>query len=954
MLGPLAVHIDGVPVAVPSVPQRVLLARLVLSPRRAVTASALVDVLWTETAPSNATANLHTYVSRLRRVLGTDRVIRETGGYRLNVDDVDIDRVDRLVTEARSVATRDPALAAERLGEAVRAWRGEPLSDLPDTLAFAPDLARLAAWRQQLEEEWFHRRLATGAAAQTLPDLEHAAAADPTREGVVLPLATALHQVGRTAEALGVLDRFRRRTVEESGLDPSPALADLQRRLLADDPTLRPPARTPRCPPSRQRNLASRLIGRGTELETARVALHKHRIVTIVGPGGVGKTRLAAEVLDGAAAAQPAYLVELGALSRPADVPATTAAALGLQAAPAGIEAAIADRLGSEPALLMVDDCEHLLGAARDLVTGLLGRCPALRVLATSRRRLGVAGERVLRLGPLAPDEQVELFCDRASLLRVDFEPTGPGRGLVAQICRTLDGLPLAVELAASREAVFGLRMLRDRLAAGLDVLEPARDGNRRTAVTATVEWCYRLLDPDAQRLSDRMAVCRGGFDLEVVEALASADAGTDNGGHDAANPAALLTELVEASLVIAEPSATPRYRLLEVMRRVGLDHLTAPQEAQARSCHATAMLSAAGWIHRLQLERSSDVVALLHREVANLREALGWLAESADWDRAGRLAVLVGLAVSDHPDLSLLSQLERLQPSVGGSGSEGAGLCLIAAATAAWVRGDAARADQLLSRGLDAVAHDHPHRWIGLLVHAMSLMYSGKPADVDAAVEVILRTPAAPEFATATAVCLAALMHTYAGDPIAAARWLTRGAPTLERVGQRDGFVAYTYGELTAASEPELALGWFEQAYRLCAAKGHSYNREVAGIGRAAVLIRLGRYQEAVLGCRSLVENLRSMGMWPQLWIALRLSAELLVALENPQAAAILLAAADADALAPAVFGPDLVRQEALRAVIADRLGEDRLAAEEAGRRDGRTGAAERALAALSVLATA
>ena len=197
--------------------------------------------------------------------------------------------------------------------------------------------------------------------------------------------------------------------------------------------------------------------------------------------------------------------------------------------------------------------------------------------------------------------------------------------------------------------------------------------------------------------------------------------------------------------------------------------------------------------------------------------------------------------------------------------------------------------------------------------------------------------------------------MHTYAGDPIAAARWLTRAVPTLERVGQLDGFVAYTYGEVAAASEPELALGWFEQAYRLCAAKGHFYNREVAGIGRVAVLIRLGRYQEATLGCRSLVENLRSVGMWPQLWIVLRLTAELLVALENPEAAAVLLAAADADALAPAVIGPDLVRREALRVVIADRLGGDRLAAaEEAGRRDGRTGAAERALAALSVLATA
>ena len=246
-------------------------------------------------------------------------------------------------------------------------------------------------------------------------------------------------------------------------------------------------------------------------------------------------------MVDGAAGDQPEYLVEPGTVSRPADVPATTAAALGLRAAPAGLEAAIADLLGSEPALLVVDNCEHLLDAARDLISELLGCCPALQVLATSRQRLGVVGERVLRLGPLTPGEQVELFCERAGLLRVDFDPSGPQRELVAQICCTLDGLPLAVELAASREAVFGLRMLKDRLSAGLDVLEPARDGDRTTAVTATVEWSYRLLDPDAQRLFDRLAVCRGGFDLEAVEFLASTDnpteRPTDIDSHHAAIP---------------------------------------------------------------------------------------------------------------------------------------------------------------------------------------------------------------------------------------------------------------------------------------------------------------------------------------------------------------------------------------------------------------------------------
>ncbi len=571
LLGPVEVRVGGTVVPLSSVPQRLVLARLVLARGRVVPVAELVDALWGDTPPANAVGNLHSYVSRLRRLVGSARLAREPAGYRLRLPDdrVDVIRVERLVADARSVASTDPARAAGMLGEALGLWRGEPLSNLADRLAFGPDVARLAEWRRQVREEWFELRLTAGHAADVLPELEEAVAGDPLRERVHLQLMRALHQAGRTAEALRVADGFRRRLVDDFGLDPGPALGELQRRLLADDPALRArPRRPPQPAPAVYPVPTDRFVGRGRELELVREALRAHRSVTVVGPGGVGKTRLVLELLRGHGDGAPTYVVGLAETPTTADVAVVVAGALGLRAAPEGGRTALADRLGREPALLVLDNCEHLLAPAADLVAELLGRCPAVRVLATSRQRLGVAGERVIRLGPLSEADQVELFCDRAALLRADFEVSERTRGLAADVCRLLDGLPLAVELAACREAVFGLPQLRDRLSAGLEVLEPARGGDRSTAVTATVEWSYRLLDPDAQALLDRLAVCRAGFPAGALDYFAPAGAG---------NGAALLAELVDASLVSCDLTADPpRYRLLETVRHVGLGHLTA------------------------------------------------------------------------------------------------------------------------------------------------------------------------------------------------------------------------------------------------------------------------------------------------------------------------------------------------------------------------------------------
>ncbi|MFP5319565.1 MAG: BTAD domain-containing putative transcriptional regulator [Acidimicrobiia bacterium] len=319
LLGPVEVRVGGRPVPLPGVSQRVVLARLAVAAGRLVPTGELVDALWPGGPPENGLGNLQSYLSRLRKAVGPDRVTREPGGYRLSVapEAVDVGQVEATVAQARAVAGQDPGEAARLLGDALDRWRGDPLADLPDALPFAPEVARWAAWRRQLVEDRLRYRIAAGHDADVLPELEQAAAADPTSERVHLLWMEALHHLGRTADALRVADRFRRRLVEETGLDPSPALAELESRLLAGGDAPRPAPGPVPPPPHLARRFApgDRFCGRAGELATLAAAVESHRVVTLVGPGGVGKTRLVLELLDRTGHRWAVHLVELGAVS---------------------------------------------------------------------------------------------------------------------------------------------------------------------------------------------------------------------------------------------------------------------------------------------------------------------------------------------------------------------------------------------------------------------------------------------------------------------------------------------------------------------------------------------------------------------------------------------------------------------------------------------------------------
>jgi predicted ATPase/DNA-binding SARP family transcriptional activator len=949
VLGPVELRRDGGIVPLAGVPQRILLARLALAGGRSVPVGDLISALWEGDPPENAVGNLHSYVSRLRRHTGAEVIGREPGGYRLCLPDgsVDAGRVEHLAGLARG---QEPETAAGTLAEALGLWRGDPLSDVGDRLVFAPDVARLAELRRHLREEWLDLRIASGSAAGALPEIEALAAAEPLRERAHLLLMHAMHITGRTPEALAAARAFRDRLAEGHGIDPSPAMSELQRRILANDPALRPmkspmkspmknpaknPAKSPaknqaknqanppRIPaqdplespagslpadplgnapdnpwdrPSKEgtalRRRADRFFGREKELAAVRAALAAGRVTTLVGPGGVGKTRLMSEALTGGE-----LVVELAERSVPADVAAAVAGALGLRTAPRGGVAALAERVGATPVTLVLDNCEHLLEPVRALVGELVARCPGLRVLATSRQRLDVAGERVLRLGPLPAEDRVALFCDRAALLRADFHDDSRTRELAAEICGLVDGLPLAVELAARRESVFGLAHLRDRLGAGLNVLDPARGGDRATAVSATVEWSYRLLDPSAQRLLDHLAVCRGGFTLDALPHFEVPDA----------EP--LLAELVDASLVVADP---PRYRLLETVRHIGLGHLGPDGEHRARDAHARWMLACATEMLDRCRERDPRTYPAMRRELANLREALTWLSEGdGNRDDGARLAAMLSVVGADSPDPGLTEQLARWAPER--VETEGEVLRAVAAGTGEWLRGYLPEADRLLSAALDRMPGDHWLRWAALLIRISNGMFAGRPAEVRADAGRMAADPGAPAWARATGICCSALMDAYGGDPEAGRRWLEEYADLLD-TEHLDGFVPFTRGELLAGSDPGRALAWYDRSIAASDRVNLIYTGHIARVARAAALIRLERRDDAVAACRSALEAVRSASMTAQVWTMIRLIAELLDGLGDRESASALVAAADADAMAPAVMGPDRERLAALR----------------------------------------
>ncbi|CAG6395424.1 Predicted ATPase [Actinacidiphila cocklensis] len=666
-----AVRDGGEAVALAGGRLRALLTALALRPGRVVTADALIDEVWDGDPPAGGTGALQALVGRLRKAIGHDAVDSVEGGYRLAAahDDIDLYRFERLAAEgARSLADHDPVKAAGLLADALALWHGPALADLPDRGTAA---VRSEALHLDTRRLWLTAELELGRAARVLPELAGLAADHPLDEPLHALYIRALRETGRTADALAAYEVVRRSLADELGTDPSPELRALHAELLnpaaqiAQRPApSRPGSRRTGRPAGNARARLTSFVGRQAELAAVGADLSRARLVTLTGPGGTGKTRLSQEAGDLVAErwADGVWYAELAPVSDPRTLPEAVISALGLRdtrlhggAAETAIVAEakgkdplrrLTDHLATREILLVLDNCEHVIDAAATLVERLLADCPGLAVLATSREPLGVPGELVRPLDPLPEPTALQLLADRGAAARpgfsVDDDPVA-----CAELCHRLDGLPLAIELAAARLRSLSPRGLADRLddrfrllTGGSRTLLP-----RQQTLRAVVDWSWDLLAPAERTLLRRLAVFRGGWTLEAAEAICADPQGVSP--IDAADAAPLLASLVDKSLVLAELTAdSERYRMLETISEYAGERLDESGERSATERRhmtyfreyvrtADPLLRRAGqlvWFERLEVEHENLRAALRRAVDAGDEEEALLLVLSCAW----------------------------------------------------------------------------------------------------------------------------------------------------------------------------------------------------------------------------------------------------------------------------------------------------------------------------------
>ena len=642
MLGPLAVWTgDGEPVTVPEVKVRALLADLLVDPGRVVSADRLAQDLWGEHQPRDPANSLQTKVSQLRRTLeaaepgGRALVVHQPPGYLLRTapDAVDAQRFRELT--ARAMATTDLAARAALLAEAVGLWRGPALADFTDEPFAVAAATRLEEERLAALEEWAQARLDLGEHGRMLGELTDLVERFPLRERLRGLQMRALYRAGRQSEALDSFADLRRRLADEQGLDPAPELVALQQAIL--DHTLDGPPTLPRT------NLPAaltELVGRAAAVAAVRARVGESRLVTLTGPGGVGKTSLALAAARGLG--DGAWFVEFSGLETGVcdeRVVAVIAAALGIREGPGEPVDLLAEALAGRQILLVLDNCEQVVEPVARVVARLLGAAPQTRVLATSREPLGVQGEVLWNVPPLeipgaaalrsadadvlARFSAVEMFAARASAAAPGFALDEGSARTVATICSRLDGIPLALELAATKVRALGvdelLRRLDDRfrlLAAG------RRDAPaRQRTLRAMIDWSWELLTPVERAVLRRLAVHVEGCSLTAAEALCAGD------GVAAGEVLDAITALVDRSLVVAVrgPAGEPRYRLLESVAAYGLARLDEAGElASLRQRHLDHYLALAEQsVPALRLAEQRLWLERLDADTANLRAAL-------------------------------------------------------------------------------------------------------------------------------------------------------------------------------------------------------------------------------------------------------------------------------------------------------------------------------------------
>jgi predicted ATPase/DNA-binding SARP family transcriptional activator len=659
LFGQLEVFSGGVAVPIRGAKLRALLALLALNRGRPVSADRLIDQLWVEGQTAKPANALQAQIVQLRRALGAPAIVTSESGYALDVSASDLDtaRFEDLIAEGRRRnAEGDLALASALLGDALRLRRGEPLLEFAYAGFADAERAHLNELALVATECRVEADLGLGRHNELVGELAALCRQHPLRERLWELLILALYRAGRQAEALRAFKEIRERLVDELGIDPGPSLRQLETRIIVQDPSLAseqtPPAHAPSTL-SLAGNLPEPLSsfrGRDSELEQVGRAMDSSRLVTLIGPGGVGKTRLAV-----AAAARRrhehsggGWLVELAGVTDAAAVAPAAAAVLGASAPSLGDDQPygstaelIARHLAGRSLLVVLDNCEHVIDEAAALAQSLVGALPGLRLVATSREPLGVPGEFLFPVAGLAPDDAVELFGDRARAVQPGFLPNRAAADVIEGICSRLDGLPLAIELAAARLRALPLATLGERLDDRFALLSHgARTAlPRQQTLRAVVDWSYDLLFEDERRLFARLSVFVGGCQLEAIESVCADDKVPKGDVLD------VLSRLVDKSLVMAPIAGDTRFSQLQTLRHYATDRLEESDEAEVtRARHAAYYRRfAENANERLRGAAAPAWQARLTAELTNLKAALDWHLEAGDIDAA--LFMVSGMA---------------------------------------------------------------------------------------------------------------------------------------------------------------------------------------------------------------------------------------------------------------------------------------------------------------------
>ena len=745
VLGPLELLRSGEAVPLTSAKQRLLLAALVQRANLTLSIDAAIDAIWNDQPPASARGLVQNYVSQLRKACGLYHQLQTVhSGYRLVLgpDDLDATVFERLVGDARCQRMAgEAAKAVGLLGEALALWRGAALGELATEPSQHGHAQRLEELRLHATEERAEALLALGRHGEVIGELESLVTDHPLRERFCSQLMRGLYAEDRQAESLRAYQKFRQYLVTELGLEPSPALMNLEREIAFGSLT---PSASPLVPESSRVVIDVRAsltfdsvtFGRDAELRNLRELLDAERLVSVVGPAGVGKTHLALRLVEGLD--QRVTVVPLAPLADLKGAVAALVRSLDLRSTTGDLLDDCMRLLNIGEQALVLDNCEHILDIARDLVAALLAGCPHLRVLTTSRERLGLPVEHVFRLAPLsvptidgetdiAGVSSVSLFVERARRARPDFAPDARHLATIADIVRRLDGLPLAIELAAGRLAVLGVDDLAARLDQALDLLEgarPAGDARHRT-LRAAVEWSYELLDEEERRLFRHLSVFPDGFDLMTAEGVAADLALT-------ANPIRALGHLVDASMITVTSGDASRYRMLDTLRHFGLDCLVAAGEvavAKARLAHWA--LDCVAWIFE-RLNSADEPLAdrRLRSEVGNLHAAWRERVEAGDLDTSTEMVVQLYLGAQQRELIGITSLAGELLTLHEGTENPKRPLAYILSAHEAIDKRDFSRAQDLLNMRSVASAVDERTRSLRDHVQSTLCMFRGEFAE--------------------------------------------------------------------------------------------------------------------------------------------------------------------------------------------------------------------------------